>query len=113
MNALAHRTFDDTRRKPDLWGRIVESAVGAALYNGSRGQGISLHYWAASNRELDFVLTKGDDVLAIEVKSNFQKSSLPGITAFSKAFPRFRKLLVGGQGMDLETFFNLQIQSLF
>ena len=66
MNALAHRTFDDTRRKPELWGRIVESAVGAALYNGSRGQGISLHYWAASNRELDFVLTKGNDVLAIE-----------------------------------------------
>ncbi|MFZ0611408.1 MAG: ATP-binding protein [Desulfobacterales bacterium] len=113
MNALAYRTFEDTRRKPDFWGRIVESAVGASLYNTARGLGISLHYWAASNREVDFVLAKGDDVLAIEVKSTFQKSSLPGIDAFVKAFPRVRKLLIGGQGMNLETFFNLPIQSLF
>lgn len=113
MNALTYRTFDDTRRKPDLWGRIVESAVGAALYNGTRGLGVNLHYWAASNRELDFVLAKGDEVLAIEVKSTFQKSSLSGIDAFAKAFPRVRKLLIGGQGMGLEAFFNLPVRSLF
>lgn len=113
MNALTYRTFDDTRRKPDLWGRIVESAVGAALYNGTRGLGVNLHYWAASNRELDFVLAKGDEVLAIEVKSTFQKSSLSGIDAFARAFPRVRKLLIGGQGMGLEAFFNLPLRSLF
>ena len=113
MNALTYRTFDDTRRKPDLWGRIVKSAVGAALYNGTRGLGVNLHYWAASNRKLDFVLAKGDEVLAIEVKSTFQKSSLSGIDAFAKAFPRVRKLLIGGQGMGLEAFFNLPVRSLF
>ncbi|MBT8343035.1 MAG: ATP-binding protein [Desulfatitalea sp.] len=112
MNALAYRAFDIARRSPDLWGRITETAVGAYLLNESKGFGIKVNYWAARNRELDFVLTKGDAVLAVEVKSALGKTSLPGIEAFAKEFPNARKLLIGAQGMDLETFFTLPVRSL-
>lgn len=113
MNALAYRTLDATRRSPELWGRLVESAVGADIYNRTRGTGIQLHYWAAGHLELDFVLVKGDQVLAVEVKSAYPKQSMTGIDAFAKSFPKARKLLIGAQGMPLETFFNLPVGSLF
>ncbi len=54
---------------------------------------------------MDFVISRGKDLVAIEVKSGRRKLSLPGVEAFTKEFKVKRNLLVGTQGIPLEEFF--------
>jgi predicted AAA+ superfamily ATPase len=112
MTSSSPYDLNKALKNPDFWGRIVESAVGGALLNGTTGTDIKVHYWAGRNREVDFILNRGDKLTAIEVKSGRQKTSLPGIDAFSKEFPVSKKFLIGAQGMPLENFFELSPQSL-
>ena len=104
LSALSHLTLDEARQDRAAWGRWVESAVGASLYNSVIGKGIELTYWASRNREVDFVLSRGKDVVAIEVMSGRGRNTLQGIEAFSKEFPATRKLLVGSDGIPLDRF---------
>jgi len=69
MSALSHKTFEESIQDTDYWGRLVESAIGADLANGLKGKDIEMFYWAGRNRELDFVLSRGANLVAIEVKS--------------------------------------------
>jgi predicted AAA+ superfamily ATPase len=106
MSALSHRRLEDVRQDGDAWGRWVETAIGSTLFNGIMGKGMNLFYWQGNNREVDFILSRGRDVVAIEVKSGRRKEHLlPGMEAFSKEFHVKRKLLVGGGGIALEKFF--------
>jgi uncharacterized protein len=104
MSALSHKTFEESIQDTNYWGRLVESAIGAGLANGLKGKDIEMFYWAGRNRELDFVLSRGTNLVAIEVKSGQRKTSLPGIEAFSKQFKVKKKLLVGAQGIPIEEF---------
>lgn len=105
MSALSQRRLKEVRQDGEAWGRWVETAVGATLLNGIMGTGTQLFYWQGKNREVDFVLSRGKDIVAIEVKSGRKKDNLPGIEAFSRQFTVKRKLLVGGHGIPLENFF--------
>jgi len=105
MSATSHLTFKEARNDSDYWGRLVESAVGATLANGLMGKDIRLFYWSSRNREVDFVLSRGGVLAAIEVKSGHRKVTLPGMEAFAKEFNVKRKLLVGAGGIPLEDFF--------
>ena len=89
----------------DRWGRLVESAAGAHLLNSIIGTGIELFYWRDGNREVDFVLKRGDTVVGIEVKSGRNRDTLPGTKAFMREFSGSRSLLIGGQGIPLNEFF--------
>ena len=109
MSALSTFTFEEAKLHTDFWGRLVESSVGATLANGIQGQPLELSYWSSRNREVDFVLSRGDTVIAIEVKSSLKKTSLPGIEAFSKEFMVKRKLLVGTRGIPLGEFLNIPV----
>lgn len=104
MTAPSQLALDEARLDTHTWGRLVESAVGATLANGIRGKNMELFYWAGRNREVDFVLRRGRDLVAIEVKSGRRRTSLPGIEAFSKEFKVKRKLLVGAHGISLQEF---------
>ena len=106
VTAQSDRSFEQARRQPDYWGRLVESAVGASLVNSIRGTTIEVFYWSSRNREVDFVLAKGGKVVAIEVTSARRKTGLPGIEAFSEEFDIHKMLLVGGQGIPIEEFLN-------
>lgn len=110
MSSLSALTFEEARRQPDFWGRLVESSVGASLANGIRGKALELFYWSSRNKEVDFVLSRGDTAVAIEVKSNRKKTVLPGIEAFSKEFQVKRKVLVGSQGIPIEEFFRFSVE---
>ncbi len=110
MSALSAVTFEEARMRPDLWGRLVESSIGATIANNIQGTRIKLYYWSSRNREVDFVLEKGETLVAIEVKSGRKKPSLPGIEAFSKEFPVKKKLLVGSGGIPLEEFLNSPVE---
>ena len=87
----------EARRDRTLWGRIVESAVGAHLHN-TLPAAATLHYWRHRHRgavrEVDFVLARGPRVLGIEVKSGGAGGATKGFEAFQARFPQARTLLV-------------------
>ena len=113
MTATTYASLQDTRNNPRRWGRLVETAVGAWLFNSVIGKNMELFYWAGRNRELDFVLSRGNELIAIEVKTTAHKTRLPGIAEFSKQFPAAKKLLVGNQGIPLEEFLRTPVEALF
>ncbi len=113
ISAQGDLTFEEALASPDHWGRLVESAVGAHLLNAARSTAVTVHYWGAGNREVDFVLAKGGKVVAIEVKSARRRASLPGIEAFAKEFDVHRKLLVGAQGVALGDFLRARVEEWF
>jgi predicted AAA+ superfamily ATPase len=104
MSAQDQRSISQARRDGDYWGRMVESCVGAHLFNSTFGTNISVTYWRERNHEVDFVLQQGGTLVAIEVKSGARRAALPGMDAFVKLFKPRRQLLVGGQGIALEEF---------
>lgn len=104
VSATAGLDFREARRDPELWGRLVETAVGAHLVNSAQGSEVEVSYWRERNREVDFVLQRGRRLAAIEVTSGRRKDSLPGLGAFAAESSSTRTLLVGGQGVPLEGF---------
>jgi len=96
-----------------VWGRLVESAVGAHLLNSSMGTTAEVFYWRDRGREVDFVVRLGKRVVALEVKSGASKGALPGMEAFARAFRPQRSLLIGGDGLSLERFFQMPATELF
>ncbi len=102
MSALSRRSFAEARSEPDIWGRYVESAVGAHLINQARVEGFELSYWRDGNFEVDFVITFGKKVLGMEVKSG-RRGKVSGLNAFSIRFPKAKTMLVDGD--NLEKFF--------
>jgi predicted AAA+ superfamily ATPase len=104
MSAQDHRSFTEARNDGDRWGRLVESAVGAHLFNSSLGTSICTTYWRERNQEVDFVLQRSKSLVSVEVKSGGRRASLPGLAAFARQFKPKRQLLVGGQGVPLEEF---------
>ncbi len=97
-------SFAEAKRQPDLWGRIVESAIGAHLINSSVGTPIGVYYWRESADEVDFVLQKGASLMAVEVKSGRTRESLSGLARFSQLHKPKQKLLVGAEGVPVEEF---------
>jgi uncharacterized protein len=105
ITAQSPLPYAEARRTPAVWGRLVESAVGAHLLNSSAGTPAEVCYWRERSREVDFVVRMGTRVVAIEVKSGASKGSFPGMGAFARAFRPQRTLLIGGDGLSLEQFF--------
>lgn len=112
LSAQNNYSFAEAAHNPAYWGQLVESAVGAHLLNETIGSLIEVYYWREANAEVDFVLKKGDKVVALEVKSNVTEK-ISAMTAFNKAFKPYKLLQVGGQGMPLERFFMTPIDDLF
>src|SRR5690606_4743313 len=71
----------------------------------------ALSYWASRKREVGFILSRGEDIVAIDVKSGRLPDNLPGIEAFSREFPLARKPLVGRDGIPLDRSSPLQRSS--
>ena len=109
----SHLSFQEARQDSVYWGRLIESAVGAHLANRIRGKSIQLYYWNDRNYEVDFVLTKGAKIAAIEVKSGRRKNSLSGLTLFARQFKLVKKWLVGADGLSIEEFLRMEPEEFF
>jgi uncharacterized protein len=101
----------DASQDASFRGRLVESAVGAHLVNAATDHDIEVFYWRERDREVDFVVRAGRDLLAIEVKSGAALTHHPGLDAFTGAFEGARPLIVGGDGVPLETFLERPVRS--
>lgn len=104
MTAQMGLTPQEARADRELWGRLVESAVGAHLANAAAAGECELFYWRERNHEVDFVTRAGRWLTAFEVKSARTRDALPGMAAFSTAWKPQRQLLVGGDGIPVEEF---------
>jgi len=113
ISAQGDLSFAEAIKNRDYWGRLVESAVGAHLLNSIREGNFKVYYWRDVNREVDFIVTKGSRVLAIEVKSGRAKGVLSGMDAFGKVAKNVRKLFVGGDGIGLEDFLLMPLYKFF
>lgn len=103
MTAGSGYSFDQAQADRTFWGRLVESSVGAHLFNSATSD-IKLRYWREKSREVDFVLQRGPALMAIEVKSGLRRSGTVGLDEFAKRFGTARALLVGEGGVPLHEF---------
>jgi predicted AAA+ superfamily ATPase len=102
--------FERLRNTQELWGRMVESAVGAQLLAKHLTHSSAtplLHYWRDGTREVDFVVRDQAQLIAMEVKSVARSPDQPGLDAFCSQFPQARPSLVGPSGVPLATWFEL------
>ena len=103
MTAGSGYSFAEAQADRSFWGRIVESAVGAHLFNTATSD-IRLHYWRDGSHEVDFVLQRGARIVAIEVKSGAKRIPLGGMDEFEQRFSPRHSLLVGEGGIPLNEF---------
>ncbi len=112
VNALSTRGLDAARADAAWWGRLVENAVGAWLCNSLITVEYSLTYWREGDYEVDFVVARGRDIWAVEVKSG-RSGKAPGLSRFRNRYPEARALLVGGTGIPLDEFFRREASAWF
>ncbi|MDY9919220.1 hypothetical protein SAMN05216331_12063 [Porphyromonadaceae bacterium KH3R12] len=115
-NALLTSQDDETYStaivNPKLWGRLVESSVGAHLLNHSISERYDFYYWREGNNEVDFILKKGDKVIGLEVKSGANADNA-GMGIFNERFHPDKMLLVGTGGVPYEDFLKINPKELF
>ena len=112
ISAQRNNLFKDMLAKPDEWGRMVESAIGAHLINHSLSEKFNLHYWRERNEEIDFVIERKGKVIGLEVKSG-AAGSTSGMTAFKNKFNPDKILLIGKAGLPWQDFLKLNPVNLF
>jgi predicted AAA+ superfamily ATPase len=113
MTAQFAGKFTESRGDPERWGRIAESAIGAYLANAALVGDFEIFYWREASKEVDFVLRKGTQLIALEVKAGNRPTTLPGIAAFDKIYSPRKKLLVGTGGIPFEEFLCIPAMDLF
>ncbi|RPH35029.1 ATP-binding protein [bacterium] len=104
VSARSELLLEQAKADRSFWGRLVESAVGAHLFNECAKEGLELFYWREGDKEVDFVVKHGRSLTAIEVKTGAEGGTLPGMAEFARAFHPKRMLLVGSGGIGIEEF---------
>lgn len=106
VSSLGLRSFEQAASDPVWWGRLVENAVGAHLCNGLGSMEYGVTYWRDGKYEVDFVVERGQDIWAVEVKSG-GTGDAKGLERFRAKYPEAKTLMVGGPGIPLEEFFSV------
>jgi len=112
LSVFSGINFKDAIKQPAVWGRHVESAIGAHLVNRAEKGGYTVHYWRHRNDEIDFVLKKNKKIIGIEVKTN-ASSKISGAQAFQKFFKPDKILLAGDSGIKWQEFLKINPGELF
>lgn len=111
MTAYKGQTFEKDRTDPKVWGRWVESAVGAYLLSMAEELDYQLYYWREGDDEVDFIIANGGESVAIEVKSG-RRGMNSGLPKFVKAFQPKLSFVVGTSGVSLEDFLSSDLDAL-
>ena len=106
MSSQSGYMFEEARADRSFWGRLVESAVGAHLFN-TKPPEVRLHFWRDRNREVDFVLERGRRLAAIEVKSGQRRSNVSGLGEFGERFDVTASIVVGEGGVSIPEFLSI------
>lgn len=99
MTALSDYSFKEAQADRTFWGRIVETAAGAHLLN-TVDERTKIHYWRSRDgHEVDFVMTRGPRMAAIEVKTDKMRSTR-GMQVFNRRFRPDRMVTVTPDDRD-------------
>lgn len=112
ITSQVNTSYEKTIINPELWGRLVESSVGAHLINHSVSERYNLYYWRDGNYEVDFVIEKGNEVIGLEVKSGMRAENA-GMRVFAERFHPDKILLVGTGGIPFDEFLKINPKELF
>jgi predicted AAA+ superfamily ATPase len=112
LAASQNNSLDIVRNNPREWGRFVESAVGAHLINSGLKRRFNVYYWNQGNHEVDYVIEKGKDIVAIEVKSGKDSANV-GLSLFNDEFHSRGLYTIGTDGIPFEQFFSMNPADLF
>lgn len=102
-NYLSPLSLENALVQPKQWGRFYESAIGAHLVSKAFENRFDLFYWRQGNDEVDYVIQKRDCLMAIEVKSNHEKTTT-GLQVFKEKFSPKVSLIIGPEGIGVEEF---------
>ncbi len=103
MSALNSYTFAEALADRSYWGRLVESAIGAHLYNTGIDE-CEVQYWREGGNEVDFILSTSNKLVAIEVKSGKSYAKPKGLNAFTDTYKKSRVIIVGEGGISIPEF---------
>ena len=106
MAVASGYTFEEAKADRSHWGRVVESAVGAHLFNTGTHEH-RLHYWRENGSEVDFVLTRGRRLAAFEVKSGARRPRTSGLERFAEQFDVQAAVVVGEGGTPVSEFLSV------
>ncbi len=112
LSALSGTTFQKAFSTPKLWGRWVESAVGAHILNMAEELDYKVYYWREKDDEVDFVIEHSNQCVAIEVKSG-RRTTNAGLLKFSGRFQPVHSFVVGSGGVPIEEFLLWDLGLLF
>jgi predicted AAA+ superfamily ATPase len=94
-----------------VWGRLIESAIGAYLLNECRMNNFKLYYWKGKNSEVDFVVEANKKLIAIEVKSGVLKFHR-GMEEFKQKYKPYKSILISKDSLLWQEFIKLDITDL-
>jgi hypothetical protein len=100
--------FETVRTDADLWGRWVESAIGAHLLSAAEEEDYQVFYWRERDEEVDFIVATDDGCVAFEVKSGRRKLN-SGMKEFVKAFKPLHSYIIGTGGISFEDFLQTNV----
>ena len=103
ITALSGYSYSEARADKTFWGRLVESAIGAHLFN-TLTSDCQLYHWRESPHEVDYVIQRGKRLIAIDVKSGRIRGHVPGLVEFQQRFHEARSLIVGEGHISIAEF---------
>ncbi len=111
MTAYKGTTFEKIRTNPQVWGRWVESAIGAHLLTMAEELDYKVYYWRDGCDEVDFIVERFEKRIAIEVKSGKKKEG-QGYLKFLKTFKPEMSLIVGSESLTIEDFLKSDLEEI-
>ena len=112
LTAYKGTSYEKDRIDPQIWGRWVESAVGAYLLGGAEEGSYNVYYWRERSNEVDFIIVHQGEVIALEVKSG-RRGMNSGLPKFCELFQPKHALVIGTDGIPFDDFFRMKIENLF
>ena len=112
LTAGQNVSFKKLRNDHKEWGRFVESAVGAHLINCSLKNKFNVYYWNQGGFKVDYIIEKGNKIIAIELKSG-KDSSNKGMSLFNEEFHPQSHYTIGTNGIPFEQFLCMNPADLY
>lgn len=112
LSSLSNYNFTEALTNPDVWGRHIESAIGAHLLQAAKNSDIQLYYWREGNFEVDFVLENKNRIVGIEVKSGISKFT-SGMNRFNDQYKPHKMYLISENGLSWKEFLKINPGELF
>jgi predicted AAA+ superfamily ATPase len=94
ISANSGKTMKQAFGDKSYWGRLLENAVGARLYWLAQEEGWELFYWRERDFEVDYVLSKGSRLIAVEVKSGCPGKASASLDIFKNRYKKVEKAVI-------------------